>query len=412
MRPMGRGTPVVLFAHPSSDLYGADRMVLESVRAVGAGGDRVVVVLPADGPLSTDGPLRAELERAGAQVRSACFPVLRKQHLSAVGALAVARYTGSTVPSLVRMLRDLRPGLVYVNTITIPVWTVAARVAGVPAVVHVHEAEEVGRLLGASLAAPLLLARAVIVPSLAARRALVRAVPGLAGRIQVVPNGVAPPAGVPVVSAVPAPRAVPGSPAPGAAATGRPARGRPDGPARLLLVGRLSPRKGTDVAVGALAELRRQGRDVVLDLVGDTFAGYEWFEKEVRRAADVAGLTDRVLFHRFHPDPAAFRAAADIVLVPSRVEPFGNVAVEALLAGRPLVASRVQGLTEIVQAGRTGLLVPPGDPVALADAVARLLDDHPLAERLAAAGRTDASARFGLDRYQARIRAAVTDTRR
>lgn len=385
-RPPGRR--VVLFAHPSADLYGADRMLLASVAAVRADGDRVVVVLP------TDGPLGGALEVLGAQVRTVDFPVLRKQQLSARGSLSVARRTAAAGPALARMLRDLRPDLAYVNTITVPVWVAAARVARVPVLVHVHEAEEVGRLLGFALAAPLLLARTVVVPSLAARRALVRAVPGLTGRIRLVPNGVAaPPGAVPVA--------------------GRSAAiGRSVGPARLLLVGRLSPRKGTDVAVAAVIELRRAGHDVVLDLVGDTYAGYEWFEKELRQAADAAGLTDRVRFHGFHPDPDGFRVAADIVLVPSRVEPFGNVAVEALLAGRPLVASRVQGLTEIVRAGHTGLLTTPGDPVALAMAVARLLTDRALAGRLATAGRADAAARFGLDRYQARVRAVTTETRR
>ena len=63
------------------------------------------------------------------------------------------------------------------------------------------------------------------------------------------------------------------------------------------------------------------------------------------------------------------------MLVPSRVEPLGNTAVEAIFAQRPLVASRVQGLTEIVEDGRTRLLVPPGDPAALADAIARFLED-------------------------------------
>ena len=63
------------------------------------------------------------------------------------------------------------------------------------------------------------------------------------------------------------------------------------------------------------------------------------------------------------------------MLVPSRVEPLGNTAVEAMLAQRPLVASRVQGLAEIVEDGRTRLLVPPGDPAALADATARFLED-------------------------------------
>jgi glycosyltransferase involved in cell wall biosynthesis len=102
-------------------------------------------------------------------------------------------------------------------------------------------------------------------------------------------------------------------------------------------------------------------------------------------------------------------AEADIVVVPSRWEPFGNVAVEGMLAGRPVVASSVQGLTKIVRPGHTGLLVPPDDPAALAAAIATLLRDWPRAKALAAAGRQDTRDRFSPTRYQAEIRAVVEE---
>jgi len=132
------------------------------------------------------------------------------------------------------------------------------------------------------------------------------------------------------------------------------------------------------------------------------FAGYEWFEDQLRvRAAadDLAGAVDLVGY----ADPWVWFARGDVVVVPSRVEPFGNVAVQAMLAGRPVVASRTQGLAEIVKDGETGLLVRPDDPVALADAIAELLDDPARASALAAAGRQDAAERFGAQRYRAQM---------
>jgi glycosyltransferase involved in cell wall biosynthesis len=95
--------------------------------------------------------------------------------------------------------------------------------------------------------------------------------------------------------------------------------------------------------------------------------------------------------------------------VPSRWEPFGNTAVEGMLAGRAVVASSVQGLMEIVRPGQTGLLVPPDDPAALAASIATLLDDWPRAKALAAAGRQDARDRFSPARYQAEILAVVEE---
>ncbi|MCK9899962.1 glycosyl transferase family 1 [Parafrankia colletiae] len=383
----------VLFAHASAELYGADRMLLDSVRAVIATGGRAVVVLPGDGPL------RPLLTRAGAEVRAIDIPVLRKHYLRPDRALGLAARMAVAVGRLTGVIRRIRPDAVYVNTLTIPSWLVAARLCRVPCLVHVHEAERTGRLVGVVLTAPLLLARIVVVNSAAAAHILAHHVPALAGRTRLVHNGVAGPAGP--VRALPPDR--PGRPDRLGGPGGPGGSGSPGRPCRLLVVGRLSPRKGTDVAINAALRLRDAGRDVRLDLVGSTFDGYEWYERELRRLADAPGLAGHVHFHGFQPDTGPFLDAADIVLVPSRVEPFGNVAVEALLAGRPLVASATQGLLEIVAAERTGLLVPPDDPVALATAVGRLLDDWPLATRLAAAGHADAADRFSTEQYHARI---------
>ncbi len=176
------------------------------------------------------------------------------------------------------------------------------------------------------------------------------------------------------------------------------------GVVRLALVGRLSPRKGTDVALEAVAILARAGRDVRLRVCGSTFPGYEWFETELRERAAQPDLDGRVELLGYVSPTWPEVQRADVVLVPSRVEPFGNTAVEALLAGRPVVASRTQGLAEIVRDRETGLLVEPGDPAALAAAIADLADDVDLRHRLAEDGRRDALARFGVDRYAADVR--------
>jgi hypothetical protein len=181
----------------------------------------------------------------------------------------------------------------------------------------------------------------------------------------------------------------------------------PPGAARLVLVGRLSPRKGTDVAVDAVALLRAEGRDVTLDLAGSVFPGYEWYEERLRAQVAAHGLGDAVRFLGFVPSVWEAHAAGDVVLVPSRVEPFGNTAVEGQLAGRPVVVSGTQGLVEIVEHGKTGLVVPPGDPAALAGALRTLLDDPAYAAELAATGREEARRRFDPARYRAEMAEAV-----
>ncbi|MDM7830686.1 glycosyltransferase family 4 protein [Cellulomonas edaphi] len=361
----------LVVAHPSAELYGSDLQLLESVRAAVAGDWQVVVVLP------TGGPLAARLAATGADVRIAPFPVLRKALLTPRGLVGLAASATTATWRAARWLRRARADAVYVNTLTIPTWLAAARLARVPALCHVHEAEEdQSRLVTLGLTAPLLLARRVIANSTASSLATASVLRGLLRRTVVVHNGV-----------------------PGPPAAPAPLRDPADDPVRLVLVGRLSPRKGTDVAVEAVAALVAAGRDVTLRLAGDTFDGYEWFEAQIRDQVAAAGLADRVELLGFvHPTWPELEAA-DVVLVPSRVEPFGNTAVEALLAGRPVVATATQGLAEIVRDGVTGLLVPPGDAPALAAAVARLADDPDLARRLARDGQVDAEARFSPSRY-------------
>jgi glycosyltransferase involved in cell wall biosynthesis len=368
-------------AHPSPDLYGSDRMLLESVSALAAAGSHVTVALPADGPLT---PM---LRDVGGTVVIVPTVVLRKAFLSPLGLGRLAFMSLRTMPAMVRAIRSSRADVVYVNTLTLPGWLAAARLARVPVVCHVHEAEESSsRLIAVGLRAPLLLTRRILVNSDSARTSLVAVLPRLRARIVLLYNGVAEPPEGP-----------------------RPPRGELDGPVRLVLVGRISPRKGTDVAVAATALLCGSGLETRLDIAGDIFPGYEWFDTELRDAVAAAGIEDKIRFLGFLPDVWPVLADADIVLVPSRAEPFGNVAVEAALAQRVVVASSVQGLSEIVKPRLTGVLVGPDDAAALADAVRLLVADWPGSKRIAAAARIDALERFSVTRYAEQLLTTLYD---
>jgi len=374
----------VLVCHPSVDLYGSDLQLLESVSGLTAAGWRVVVTLPGTGPLAD------RLAAAGAELRVVDVPVLRKSMLNVGGLLRLVLDCARSLPVMLRTLRQVRPDAVYVNTVTVPFWLVVARLTGRRTLVHVHEAEDdVRGLVAFLLNAPLLFASTIVVNSRAARDTLLRAVRVLAKRTQVVHNGLPGPAEEPAVPSA-----------------------TTDGPHRIVLVGRLSPRKGSDVALEAVSRLRAEGRDVRLELYGSVFPGYEWFEEQLRARSAEPDLTGAVHFGGYTSPTWPALAGADVVLVPSRAEPFGNTAVEAQLAARPVVVSAVQGLREIVTDGETGLLVPPDDPEALARAVASLLDDPQRARDLAAAGHRSARENFSLDRYRSAITEAVARTAR
>jgi hypothetical protein len=360
--------------HPHADLYGSDRMFLESL---GPLGPDVLAVL------STSGPLVEAVRARGVEILVKDFPVLRKVELKDPRkAVVFLRRFLSSVGTLAVWLREQGASVLYVSTVTAPEWLLAGRLAGVRVVCHVHESMPMSRPASALLLSPLLAADLVVANS-GDTRAWIRASLGerVARRTRVVHNGVREPA----------------SPA----ATPPPGR-----PRSLVVVGRLSVIKGQDTAVRATALVRQAGHDVTLTLVGDCYPGYEAVEDGLRDLAVRERVDDVTVFTGFR-DPSPIVAAADVVLVPSRVESFGLAAVESLLLGRPVVATRIGGLPEVVRDGETGLLVPADDPRALADAVIRLLEDPQLAAALGAAGRADARARFSMPAFAAALADAV-----
>lgn len=335
----------VLVAHPSPDLYGSDRVLLESVQALVDAGARVVTTVPADGPLVT------ELVRRGSRVRLCPTPVLRKAHLSARGLIDLTRLAFAASGPGRRLLREVAPDLVVVNTLTIPLWTALARRAGIPTLTHVHEAEKSAPTwVRRGLYAPLLGATRIVTNSRFSLRVLADTWGTLGERTAVIHNGVV-----------------------GPTTPTRPRAALEGGP-RLLFLGRLSPRKGPQVVVEALDLLRREGVPAHLTLLGSVFEGYEWFEEELRGAVHARGLDDSVDFLGFDPDIWAHMADADIIVVPSTVdEPFGNTAVEAMLAQRPLIVSRTSGLKQASVAYASVRRVKPGSARSLAKAVTSMV---------------------------------------
>lgn len=364
----------LLIAHPEGDLYGADRMLLETVRGLRRRGADAVVCLSAGGSLVD------EIERSGADVRIMAFSVVRQADASPRGLAGLARTSPDDLALMRSVLRSAQPHLVYVNTVALPHWLAAARSCGIPSVCHVREADPAGAgpLKRAALLSPLLLTDRLIANSHHTYRAL-RVVPGLRRKATVIHNGFAAPT------------------------RGREPVGGDPSPGDLVLLGRLNRRKGQVTAIRAVALLQAQGVRCRLRIVGDAYPGYEFYEDELRGLVGDLGLEGSVTFAGFRADRWSELRNAGIVVVPSTSEPFGNVAVEAMLCGRPVIASAVGGLREIVDHGQTGLLVTPADPTALARAIGRVINDELLASRLGAAGAQAAAMRFGPERYEAAV---------
>lgn len=196
--------------------------------------------------------------------------------------------------------------------------------------------------------------------------------------------------------------------APGDRHGARRALGLEGGPI-VLFVGRIQPLKGLDVAVSALAAMN--DRTARLVVVGGA-SGPDG-EAEVARMLTLAGdlgVSERVLL--VEPQPhhllSSYYRAADVVVVPSRSESFGLVALEAAACGVPVVASAVGGLLTLVDHGETGFLVPDRDPVEFASYLDRLLAEPLVAEAMGAAGAERAS-RYTWSFAAARLRRLYQD---
>jgi glycosyltransferase involved in cell wall biosynthesis len=296
-----------------------------------------------------------------------------------------------------RHFRDTRPDAALVVSTVLPAAMLAARLERVPLLVYAAEILERGHVGGPfrRLAAA---ATARLVPRLAtAVVACSRTVAAQFGdsraAVRVVYPGISP-----------------------LYAHGRREHFRPAGEPGpwIAVVGAITPGRGQDVAVRSVVSLRASSPGVRLLLAGAPHPRIEdrRFENELRTLARDLGVLDEVSFLGHVDDVADVYAAADVVVNPARFnEPFGRVALEALVAGRPVVATRVGAIPEVLRDGRDALLVPPDDPEAIAGAVLRLGADDAQARALVEQGRERVAAAFseeaGIDAFRRAIDAVL-----
>ena len=164
--------------------------------------------------------------------------------------------------------------------------------------------------------------------------------------------------------------------------------------ARLTAIcGRLTARKGVDVYLHAMAHLKESHPDLQHLVIGE---GSQAFTRQLVELAQELGLEDRVHFLGQRQDVRALFDAVDVVISSSVREPFGRTLLEAMACGVPVVATHSGGPEEIIVDGENGFLVEVGDAAAIAERVARLLDDQALALEIGSAGRATVEGRFQL----------------
>jgi len=394
VQPAPKGPIRVLFVSHDTAMFGAQRTLLTLIAAIDRNAISPILVVPHDGPL---GYAAAELD----------IPVFVRKQVPWVDVLD-GSFRGNRLRHLYRFLRTLHTRcraleeliadhgveLVYTNTVTGIEGAIAALRTRKPHVWHIHECILSNgdfmpllpyRLLCAAVG---FLSRSIIFCS----RTAARDYPALSGKASIVHNG------------------LPGSPLRNRRAARSGAErelGIEVGSKIVAVVGALNPYKDHLTFLAAVERVARRVEKAIFLIVGP---GSELCTQTIRRRIADLGLDSQVRLLGWRDDIQDLLAAIDVLVISSRQESFGLTAIEALAMETPVVATRCGGPEEVLEDGVTGLLVPVKDPLALAEAIERLLLDPKLARRLGESGRNHVSEHFGADRYVHGVQRIILDT--
>jgi D-inositol-3-phosphate glycosyltransferase len=162
------------------------------------------------------------------------------------------------------------------------------------------------------------------------------------------------------------------------------------------VLGRLDPQKGQQEFIRAIPNLLEHRTDLHFVIAGEETKGQQGFRKSLEALSQQLGVTDYIQFLPFTKAVPEFLSALDIFVLPSHTETFGFVLVEAMAMGKAIIATNSGGVPEIITNGSTGLLIPPQNVSALAEALLKLLNDDHLRSKFSQEARTDALKRFDI----------------
>ena len=354
-------------SHTGEASEGGERSLLEIIRYVRENTTHRITVA------SPSGPLQRELARIpGVERVTMPFLSLRRSR----NPLTLARFAASFLAGVVRLRRWLSretPHIVHANSATAALYAaVALRRSGPPLIWHMRDIQPHEGVF--SIVLPYTGRRSARVVAIS--RAVAENLSGFGvaeEKLRIIHNAVL-------------------HPGRGDREGFRAGLGVSSGEPLLGVVGKLLGRKGQRTAIRALPAIRARFPAARLVLCGGGEGSA--YARALREEVERLGLAGAVLFAGYQRNTADVYAGIDVLLVPSEREPFGRVVVEGMFAERPLVASRVDGIPEIVRDGRDGILVEPADAEALAAAVIRVLEDPTFASALAAEAARRARERF------------------
>ena len=381
----------ILFFDHTAELGGGEIALLNLVIRLDRDEFFPVVVL------GSDGPFRERLVEAGIETHivplAAAVGGTRKDTLGG-GSILRWREAGLALAycfKLARFIRSSRAALVHTNSLKADILGgVASRLARVPVVWHVRDRIETDYLPKTVVVVFRRLCRLipnfVIANSHATLQTL--GLPKDTGTVAYI--GIVVHDGIPVSASDP--------------------RKTPSATPLIALVGRISAWKGQHIFIAPAARVRERFPQARFQIIGSAMFGEEEYEKEIRAQSVALGLQDCLEFTGFRADVPELIDALDILVHASTSgEPFGQVVIEGMAAGKPVVATNGGGIPEIMRDDETGILVPMGDAPAMAEALIRLLAEPDTAAAMGAAGRRRVLAHFTAEHTARKVEAVFRE---
>lgn len=371
----------ILFIHQSAELYGSDKTLFFLVKELAQYGIKSIVVIPEEGPLTT------LLRETDIEIIISPIIKLSRSLFSPLNLIKLPFHIFSSLRQLNKKLIHHKIDLIHSNTLAVLLGAFYAKWKRINHLWHVHEiiekpnfANKLYRFLVNSLSSK------VVFNSKASFRSLVRSNQDLKTKSSIIYNGIEKPNKSYNLDEINNFRAE--------------EMGLASDALLIGIVGRISRWKGQLLLLEAFEKLQKENTKVNLLIIGSPPHDQDHYLSDLKNAIVSKGLEDKVQIYPFSSEIWKYWSSIDIAVVPStEPEPFGLVAIEAMLIGKPVIAAAHGGLIEIIEHETTGLLFTPNNINELYLSLKSLTDDATLRSSLAKNGQNSVLDRFTIDKY-------------
>jgi glycosyltransferase involved in cell wall biosynthesis len=366
----------ILFIHQSADLYGSDKTLLLLLSNLDKSRFNPVVVIP------LDGPLKEELEKESIKVIIAPVLKLYRKMFTPKNILLFFKQIKKVVSVIDELNQEHKFDIIYSNTLAVLLGMIYARKRKIKHIWHVHEIIVHPKPIAYIF--PKLLNRyadIVVCNSKATMENLVSREKALVIKTQVIQNGLKPQGE-------------------NYTKISKEDLGFDKEDFIITLIGRINRLKGHKWLLNTFVNNFQDHKNIKLLFVGSPVVGQEYYLEEIEEMIRIKNLGSRVKIMQFTKDLRPILDLTDILAVPStEAESFGLVALEAMLAKKPVIGSNHGGLMEIIVHNETGFLVEPNSETELANAIQKLLENQELRNRFGNNGYERAKNEFSEEKY-------------